>query len=189
MKVRVASKESIAKIGESDLLGKSLVVDEDQVGYTCHDAILNAGTTQDIKSAFGDTFNHIYYCIYGELTFQCSDGTTETLKNDHLIALTGRMQAKINVTSKTRLFVTYVKENARSPHPEKAFYYTLDKIIGTQRDVDWFRGRSRRYLREAEGFNVSVHNTLCYAGINLYLYTNIINFILIYLPHYKNNVT
>ena len=39
MKVRVASKESIAKIGESGLLGKALVIDEDQVGYTCYDAI------------------------------------------------------------------------------------------------------------------------------------------------------
>ena len=103
--------------------------------------------------------------MYGELTFECSDGTTECLRTDHLIALTGRMQAKIKAASKTRLFITYVKENPEGPHPERAFYYTLDKILGTERDVDWLRGRSRRYLRLAEGFNVSVHNTLCYKGI------------------------
>ena len=77
------------------------------------------------------------------------------------------MEANINAVEKTRLFITYVKESREGSQPQKAFYYTMDQIVGTERDIDWFKGRSRRYLRKAEGFNVSVHNTICYAGENM----------------------
>ena len=166
MKVRVASKETTIKIGESGLTGKALVLEEDQMGYSCFDVVLEPGSNLDIKSAFGKNINHIYYCIYGEIVFKCSEGTTETLKTDHLIALTGKMEANINVVEKTRLFITYVKERPGESQPQKAFYYTMDQILGSERDVDWFHGRSRRYLRQAEGFNISLHNTSCYAGKN-----------------------
>ena len=63
MKIRVTSEEPAVKIGESGLSGKALVVDEDQVGYNCYDIILEADANQDIKSAFGNNFNHIYYCV------------------------------------------------------------------------------------------------------------------------------
>ena len=166
MKVRVASKEPSIKIGASGLTGKALVIEEDKMGYSCYDVVLEAGTSLDIKSAFGNNTNHIYYCVYGKIVFKCSEGTTETLKTDHLIALTGKMEANINAIEKTRLFLTYVRENPEKTQPEKAFYYTLDQILGTERDVDWFNGRSRRYLRQAEGFNISLHNTTCHAGEN-----------------------
>ena len=167
MKVRVTSEEQPIKIGESSLTGRALVLDEDQVGYSCYDVVLEAGSNLDIKSAFGNNINHIYYCIYGDILFKCSEGTTKTLKADHLIALTGKMEANINAVEKTRLFITYVKESPEGSQPQKAFYYTMDQIVGTERDVDWFKGRSRRYLRKAEGFNVSIHNTICYAGENI----------------------
>ena len=167
MKVRVTSEEQPIKIGESSLTGRALVLDEDQVGYSCYDVVLEAGSNLDIKSAFGNNINHIYYCIYGDILFKCSEGTTKTLKTDHLIALTGKMEANINAVEKTRLFITYVKESPEGSQPQKAFYYTMDQIVGTERDVDWFKGRSRRYLRKAEGFNVSIHNTICYAGENI----------------------
>ena len=166
MKVRVTSKEPTIKIGKSGLTGKALVLEEDQVGYSCYDVLLEAGNNLDIKSAFENNINHIYYCLCGEIVFKCSEGTSETLKTDHLIALTGKMEANISAIEKTRLFITYVKENPEETQPEKAFYYTLDQILGTERDVDWFNGRSRRYLRQAEGFNISLHNTTCYAGEN-----------------------
>ena len=167
MKVRVASKETAIKIGKSGLTGKALVLDEDQMGYLCYDVVLEAGSNFDIKSAFGNNINHVYYCIYGEIVFKCSEGTTETLKTDHLIALTGKMEANINAVEKTRIFVTYVKESPEGSQPQKAFYYTLNQIVGTERDIDWFHGRSRRYLRQAEGFNISLHNTTCHAGKNV----------------------
>ena len=55
MKVRVTSKETAIKIGESGLTGKALVLEEDQVGYSCYDVVLEAGRNVDIKSAFGIT--------------------------------------------------------------------------------------------------------------------------------------
>ena len=163
MKIAVTSKAKNVQIGESSLNGKCLVGEDDKVGHTCYDVVFEAGANQGILSAYGQHFNHVYYCVYGEIEFQCSEGTTATLKADHLIALTGQMKAMVRATSKTRLFIIYVRE-AQEGSPQKAFYYTMDRILGTERDVDWFHGRSRRFLRRAEGFNISVHNTLCYSG-------------------------
>ena len=61
-----------------------------------------------------------------------------------------------------------MRESPEGTQPEKAFYNTLDQILGIERDVDWFNGRSRRYLRQAEGFNISLHNTTCHAGKNMH---------------------
>ena len=132
MKVRVASEETTTKIGESCLTGKALVLDEDQMGYSCYDVVLEAGSNLDIKSAFGNNINHIYYCIYGEIVFKCSEGMTETLKTDHLIALTGKMEANINAVEKTRIFVTYVKESPEGSQPQKSILLHFESDSGNR---------------------------------------------------------
>ncbi len=164
MKIVVTSEVDDAPIGTSGLRGRCLVREQDAVGYTCYNAVLEAGSTQDIKPAFGEKFNHVYYCVYGEITFRCSEGTTVTLKTDHVVALTGHMQAQVSATSRTRLFITYVERRSDAALPQEALHLSLDQIVGTQRDVDWQHGRSRRFLRRDDGFGVSVHNTLCHAG-------------------------
>ena len=164
MKVREASKEPSVKIGDSGLTGKALVLEEDKVGYTCYAVFLDAGTNLDISSAFGKNFNHIYYCISGNVCFECDEGTNVTLTSDTLIALPGGIEAKMNTTTKTHLFITYVKESTEGAQPQKPFFCALDEIIRTERDIDWIRGRSRRFLRQSDGFNVSLHNTVAYEG-------------------------
>ena len=165
MKVREASKEPCVKIGASGLTGKALVLEEDKVGYTCYAVLLDAGTCVDIRSAFGNNFNHIYYCISGQVTFKCNEGTNVTLTTDCLFALTGEKEANMSAISNTHLFITYVKESTEGVQPQKKpLFCTLDEIIGTERDIDWTHGRSRRFLRQIEGFNVSLHNTVAYEG-------------------------
>ena len=164
MKVREASKEPSVKIGVSGVMGKALVLEEDKVGYTCYAVFVDPGTNLDISSAFGNNFNHIYHCISGEVCFECNERTNVTLTSDTLIALTGGMEAKINTTTETHLFVTYVEECTEGAQSQKPFFYALDEIIGTERDIDWIRGRSRRLLRQSDGFNVSLHNTVAYEG-------------------------
>ena len=164
MKIREASKEPSVEIGGSGLTGKALVLEEDKVGYTCYAVFLDAVTNLVISSAFGNNFNHIYYCISGEVCFDCNEGTNVTLTNDTLIALIGGIETKINTTTKTHLFITYVKECIEGAQLQKPFFCALDEIIGTERDIDWIRGRSRRLLRQSDGFNVSLHNTVAYEG-------------------------
>ena len=122
MKVREASREPAIEIGGSGLTGKALVLEEDKVGYTCYAVFLDAGTNLDISSAFGNNFNHIYYCISGEVYFECNEGTNATLTNDTLITLTGGIEAKINTTTKTHLFITYLKECTKGTQPQKLFF-------------------------------------------------------------------
>ena len=142
----------------------TFVLEEDNVGYTCYAVFLDAGTNLDISSAFGKNFNHIYYCISGNVCFECDEGTNVTLISDTLIALPGGIEAKMNTTTKTHLFITYVKESTEGAQPQKPLFCVLDEIIGTEIDIDWIRGRSRRFLRQSDGFNVSLHNTVAYEG-------------------------
>lgn len=40
----------------------------------------------------------------------------------------------------------------------------LNKLFGTERDIDWGNGRSRRFLIESEGMGYSLTDTLINAG-------------------------
>ena len=42
-------------------------------------------------TGFGPGCNHIYYCILGDITFECSEGTNRKLMRDSLLAMTGTM--------------------------------------------------------------------------------------------------
>ena len=113
MKIIEASKEPTVQIGDTGLSGKALVQEEDQVGYTCYATFLDTGTNLDIKSIFGDQYNHIYYCISGEVIFKCNQGTEEVLAADSLIALNGKTEANIEVTKNTHLFIHLRKGKVR----------------------------------------------------------------------------
>ena len=87
----------------------------------------------------------IFITVYMEkLVFKCSEGTTETLITDQLIALTGKMEASINVVEKTRLFVTYVKESPEGDPSLKKHFTILwiryweqrEMLIGLKEEVE-----------------------------------------------------
>ena len=41
---------------------------------------------------------------------------------------------------------------------------TLNDLIGTERDIDWGNGNSRRFLIEKDNMNFSLTDTICQAG-------------------------
>jgi L-ectoine synthase len=41
---------------------------------------------------------------------------------------------------------------------------TLNDLIGTERDIDWGNGNSRRFLIEKDNMNFSLTDTVCKAG-------------------------
>eukprot|EP00058_Branchiostoma_floridae_P026409 XP_002611900.1 hypothetical protein BRAFLDRAFT_106802 [Branchiostoma floridae] len=72
----------------------------------------------------------------------------------------------VQVTSgeKLRLFCIYCDDV--EPTVDRAVTRSLSEIVGTDRDIDWGRGHSRRFLKKSDGFPISVHNTYVEAGTN-----------------------
>lgn len=46
---------------------------------------------------------------------------------------------------------------------------TLREIVGTERDVNWGNGQSRRFLLERDGMGFAVMETLILAGTNIFI--------------------
>lgn len=75
------------------------------------------------------------------------------------------MSAEVCVKAeRVRLFVMYVPSNEEAPEPKSAVHRQLEQLKGTERDVDWQHGRSRRFLRRDDCFNISIHNTINIPG-------------------------
>ena len=157
MIVRVASELSAVKIGTSDLKGKELVSWSDNVNFAAYDIILQAGSVTLLTSCFGGDCNHVYYCCYGEAIADVSN-TTITLSKGTSLSLGGMIEAKMNAKVNTRLMMVVVKEDV--PRSE-SLVQKLDVITGSERDIDWHHGTSRRFILESDGFNLTLTSTIC----------------------------
>ena len=158
MKVCLSSQLPVAKIGSSDVLGKELVSWSDGVSFATYDVVLEAGSTTTLTSCFGEEYNHVYYCLYGDAEANVPQQHKVAMFKDTAVALGAKMEMSLKARVETRLMVTYVKEE--EPRG-KAVVKNMSDITGTDKDVNWGRGRSRRLLTKYDGFNLSLHNTIC----------------------------
>ena len=178
MKVRVTSQLPLVKIGS--LKGKELVASSDGVGYSSYELHISPGSGKvTLNSPLGPDYNHIYYVVDGSGHISLPGCKSHEVAPHLFFALTGQMEAVLEPKSSIRLFVTYVKKATGGTQPDRPAVCRLADIIGTDRDIDWHRGRSRRFLRQDDGFNLSLHNTVCYKNnISPLVYKN--NFELAY---------
>ena len=158
MIVRVASELPLVKIGSSNLQGRELVGWSDNVDFTAYDINLQCGSMTTLSSCFGENYNHVYYCCYG-------DGEVETLDSKVIISsgmslsFGGKLTATFKAIITTRLMMVAVKEDA----PQSKFLVQKQEhLAGSDRDVDWQHGRSRRHLLASDGFNLTLTSTLCF---------------------------
>lgn len=162
MKVRVTSQLPIVKVGSSTVRGKELTSLSDNVGYAAYEIVTATGETLCLPSPFGDDFNHIYYCISGtgEAVY---DGSTFAFVKETAVALTGKMVLNVTASDRMRLFGAYIKADPDAATvPDAPVIKRLADIIGGERDMDWQRGRSRRFFLQSDNFNITLTSTLCY---------------------------
>ena len=97
-----------------------------------------------------------------------------TLTADHLLALTSENTVHANVQEPMRIVAVSVpRDPSMSPLP--VLMKSLGEVVGSDRNVPFQGGYSRRFLASPDGYNISFHNTLVYASFNAHL-------------HYPNNI-
>jgi len=163
MKVRIAINLPLVPLGMARLLGKELVSPEDNVGFTMY----------EFRLMPGDDFS--FAAFYpGRCTIQ-NDANEELLFTaDHVLALTPDNKVKADVREPMRIVACSVpRDPSMSPTP--LLLKSLSEVVDSDRNIFWERGYSRRFLAAPDGFNLSVHNTLCHSNHSTSL-------------HYQHNV-
>ena len=121
---------------------KILVHPSDGVGHMLFETTLSTEKTHRIESSYLTSFGtQAYYCIDGQgvVTFGQTD---HALKPGTVIAANTREGVSITPTSKMRMAVIFRVETPEAD----VVVRNLDEIYGTERDVYWGNGRSRRLL-------------------------------------------
>ncbi|XP_078615859.1 uncharacterized protein LOC144884422 [Branchiostoma floridae x Branchiostoma japonicum] len=147
-----------------NLRGKQLVAPEDGMNHTAYDVFLQPGESVCLTSPPSPLLNHVYYCVSGRATGTASNGQVYEFAADVVVAFSSSISCTVKVTSdeKLRLFCIYCDDV--EPTVDRAVARALSEIVGTDRDIDWGRGHSRRFLKKSDGFPISVHNTYGEAG-------------------------
>ena len=103
---------------------------------------------------------HIYYCISGVGKCTTKNGTQHKVCPDTVVALSSDVAYDMTVSAEgaMRLFVAYYPD-INVAYRSLALVRSLSELVGTERDIDWGQGHSRRFLIKQDGFPIGVHNT------------------------------
>ena len=139
------------------------VVSKSEVeGYLVTDAKVRSGSKKEqLRNLQGDEWNHIYYCVNGSVEIT-SDGNCYKLDTDCVLAVPAALDAGLEALEDSWLMITYSKSTNCENIPKKPLFTKLGDIVGGERDVDWTRGHSRRFLLARDGFGITLTNTLAY---------------------------
>ncbi len=159
----------------SALSGVQLVTKDDCKGFTAYEARIPANAVVPLKSPNNTKSFHFYYCISGNGKYNVQDGATQNdVTPDTVVALSSDLTYELTVAagSVMRLFVAYCPD-VDMESKSLSVVRRLSDLLGTERDIDWGRGHSRRYLIKEDGFPLGLHNTWVYPKTSSRLgYTN-----------------
>lgn len=88
---------------------------------------------------------------------------------DHLLALTSENTVYANVQEPMRIVAASVPRDP-SVSPQTLLMKSLSEVVGSDRNVSFKGGYSRRFLAAPDGYNISFHNTLIHANFNGHLH-------------------
>jgi len=84
---------------------------------------------------------------------------------DHLLALASENTVHANIQEPMRIVAVSVpRDPSMSPLP--LLLKSLSEVVGSDRNVSFEGGYSRRFLAAPDGYNISFHNTLIHASCN-----------------------
>ncbi|XP_066295454.1 L-ectoine synthase-like [Branchiostoma lanceolatum] len=158
MIVRNTADVPIATVPHNPALrGKELVSPADEMGYAAYEIVLIQD--QIDYELEGRSSNHMYYCISGRGRCSVENGEEFEVTPDLFMAFSSAVKCKITVTSEDdmRLYCLYCQDD--DPSSDRVVVRSLSEIIGTDRDVDFGSGHSRRFLLRDDNFPITVTNT------------------------------
>jgi L-ectoine synthase len=153
--------------GSCPIQGRAIVDVTDDVGFSTYEIQSPGGSTYQLTSSNHHQdqtlMNHIYYCINGEADIILAEmNDTFRITRNAALALPPATSGTMKTHNATRILVVHVKSSSDDPSKPDPLFRRTEDLVGTDRDVDWQHGRSRRLLVEVDGFNISLHNTICY---------------------------
>ena len=132
----------------------------------------------DVQVAYEPSFWLFLMRSFSFFTGKCilhkSAAETMVFTTDHVLALTPESKVKLDIREPMRIVACSVPSDP-SMSPVPFLMKNLSDVIDSDRNVFFERGYSRRFLAAPDGFNISVHNTLCHANNSTRL-------------HYQHNV-
>ncbi|XP_035683476.1 uncharacterized protein LOC118420687 [Branchiostoma floridae] len=166
MIVRNTVDVPIAPVPNTSVLrGKELVSPADEMGYTAYEIVLTRDQNE-VELHPGECLasNHMYYCISGRGRCSLEDGREFKVTPDFFMAFSSAVKCKVTVTSDDpmRLYCLYCQDD--NPSKDGVVVRSLSEIIGTDRDVDFGSGHSRRFLLRDDSFPITVTNTTIMMG-------------------------
>ncbi|NP_001171779.1 L-ectoine synthase-like [Saccoglossus kowalevskii] len=148
---------AVATLPNIEMKGKLLTDVEDGMGFSAYQVVAEEGETLKLRSSDSGDLDHIYYCISGTGDVKASNGCHYKLKPDCVVAFSSSVSAELIVETRIRLYVLYCDDI--NPSSERSVVKSLDEIVGTERDVDFKRGHSRRFLLKVDGFAITITST------------------------------
>ena len=119
-------------------------------------------------------FNEKFFLFTGKCILHKNTTETMVFTADHVLALTPESKVKLDIREPMRIVACSVPSDP-SMSPVPFLMKNLSDVLDSDRNVFFERGYSRRFLAAPDGFNISVHNTLCHANNSTRL-------------HYQHNV-
>ncbi len=155
--------EKVTLFGNTN--ARILVKSSDDVGHILIDVKINAGKATTIENEYLSSYRtHGYYCIDGEGIGLINN--KNYLIKSHTLIVTST-QNSITIKPKTDMrIVSILCVNANT---SDTIIRSLEEINGTERDVAWGNGRSRRFLIQKDGMGFTLCNTTGNGNTNSYI--------------------
>ncbi|XP_077992196.1 L-ectoine synthase-like [Glandiceps talaboti] len=162
MIVRHSEDVLITTLPNTELEGKELIADGDGMGCMSYEVFIETKMTVILKSPENPKLNHMYYCISGSGSIKTCNSQTYAMKPDQFIAMSSGVSAQLSAETRMRVYIVYCEDS--DPSNDRIVSRSLNDVIGTERDIDWGHGYSRRLLVKKDGFPVSFHSSLAKSG-------------------------
>lgn len=155
MIVRTLKVSDIAIVFETSV-SREIVAPGDKMGHLLFDTTLKAGTVDTVKKSLVEAYSgQAHYCLSGEGT-AIIDGKEHSITPGTVIAVTNKHRLTLQADSDMRICTVF----GQAATAEQPVVRTLNEILGTERDVFWGNGRSRRLLIRKDGFDFAFCITL-----------------------------
>ncbi|XP_022086707.1 uncharacterized protein LOC110977151 isoform X2 [Acanthaster planci] len=145
----------------SALSGVNVIAGNDYSGYSMYEARIKAGQSVSLRSPDNQHCVHHYYFITG-----CGKCKREGVKDeyyvgpDHVVALSSDVTHTLYVSAEgdMRVLVVYYPD-LQVVYKSLELIRSLSELLGTDKDIAFGNGNSRRFIVKKDGFPLTITNT------------------------------
>ena len=137
-------------------VSREIIRAADKVGHVLYDTTIRAGTSDSVFDIYAESFDsQAHYCLAGEGA-AIVDGREYPVRAGTLVAASRRGNIVLKARTDMRI-CTILGDQAAT---RNVIVRSIDDIVGTERDVFWGNGRSRRLLVKDDGLGFALCVTL-----------------------------